>query len=329
MSRKFNTILSASLVALPIAATAGGMAEETAAVGPVASASEQSLTFRGGVGTSLQEFPYAVVTNGAPEDFDDVAESGYGNGGFLSVTYSNSSVFNGFGMEASLSFLQLHGDDEVGEPAPGTSACDPSIYDVFTLSHDACMDGAEVSNIATAIQGRLLASRALPSSNTALLGGIGFVSFENVIEGEMFYPGELSEQRRENDFHGAGFVIGARHSAPMMSDWSLGVEGFAGVYWGDREVSIRDNYVGTEGSLDTSDATTAYSLDLAVSIERDTMMFGRDGSFEFGVAYNALYNVANTANYNPTLDIGSDSPTGSTSDEFDAISLFVGYTMRF
>jgi hypothetical protein len=332
MSTRFIAILSASLAALPISAIADGVEDEivvAAAASPMPHAPEQSLTFRGGIGTSLQEFPYAVVTESAPPDFDSVAESGYGNGGFLSVTYSNSSVFNGFGIEASLSFLQLNGDDNVGEPAPGPGDCDPSIFDVFTLSHALCMDGAEVSNTATALQGRLLASRALTASNTVLLGGVGFVSFENVIEGGMFYPTEFSEQRRESDFRGAGFVVGARHSAPVISEWRLRVEGFAGVYWGDSEVSIRDNYVGTEGSLNLSDSTTAYSLDIAVSMERDTMMFGRDGSFEFGVAYNALYNVVNTANYNPTFDIGSASPTGSTGDDFDAINLFVGYTMRF
>lgn len=321
----------AGLVALPTSVAAGGIQDDVASVvahAPAASGAQRELTFRGALSTSLQEYPFAAVTTAFPGDISDVAESEYGIGGFFSLTYAHSNAFNGYGVEASLSYMQLHGDDAVGERPPGTAACAPSIYDVFTLSHGACMDGAEVSNTATAIQGRLLATRDT-SSSTRLLGGLGFVSFENSINGEMIFPGELSIQRRENDFHGLGIVVGARHSAPISSTWNLGVEGFGGVYWGDRDVSIRDNYVGTVGSFDQSEAATVHSLDLAISLERDTMMFGRDGRFEFGLAYNALYGAVDTANYNPTFAVGEDSPTGDTSDNFDAVSLYVGYSMKF
>ena len=297
---------------------------------PTAATAEQSITIRGGLAVSPDQYPYAVATDAGPPTIDDIAESPYGHGGLLSFTYSRSDVFGGYGLEASLSAMQLFGEDTVGEPAPGTAACAPSIYDVFTLSHGNCMDGAEVSNTATAIQGRALASRRVSASGTEVLAGLGVLSFENSIDGMMIYPFEASDQERRNSFLGAGLVVGARHTMPISATWTLGAEAFGGVYRGDREVSIRDDYVGTIGILDQSETVTVYSLDLAVSMERDATLFGRNGSLAFGVAYTGIYDAVDTANYNANVfGTGVDSPTGSIEDDFNAVSLFVGFTIPF
>lgn len=296
---------------------------------PTVASADQTLSFRGGVAGSLQQYPYAIASVAGLPAIDDIGESDYGIGGFVSVTYGISDVFNGYGLEASLSFMQLEGDDAFGEPAPGSGATTPAIFDVLTLSHGVGMDGAEVSNTATSGQARLLGTRTLSATGTQVLAGLGILSFQNDIDGMMFFPGEFSVQSRETDFLGAGLVLGVRHDLPVSDTWALGLEGFGGVYRGDRELRIRDNYEGTVGMLDLTEEVTVYSLDLAVSLEREVGFFDRAGSINVGVSYNALFGVVDTANYGGNFATGNSSPTGNVNDDFDAFSLFVGYTLAF
>lgn len=301
----------------------------TALAIPTVAGADQTLSFRGGIAGSLQQYPYAVASTAFPPTVDVVADSSYGIGGFASVAYGVSDLFNGYGLEASLSFTRLEGDDAFGEPAPGPGSCAPGIYDVLTLSHGSCMDGAEVTNTSISGQARLLGTRTLSATGTQVLAGFGVLSFQNDIDGMMIYPGDISRQSRDTDFLGAGIVFGARHNMPVSGTWTLGLEGFGGVFRGDHETRIRDSYNGAVGALDLNEVSNVYSLDLAASVERDVSAFGRPGSVEVGVSYNALFGAGNTANFGPFFASGNSSPTGSTRDTFDAISLFAGYTLTF
>jgi len=301
----------------------------TAMMVPTAVAAEQTFSIRGGIASALNQYPYAAVDPNtdsvAPSSSSSVVDSGYGVGGFLSATYGVSDVFHGYGLETSLSFMHLEGDDSSGIK----NGCSPAYYDALTVSHFLCMSGAEVSNTANVVQARVLATRPISSTGTELLAGLGMLSFENNITGQMFYGSEFSEQSRKNDFRGLGIVVGARHNMPLTGAWSLGLEGFAGVYRGDRDMRIHDNYEGNVGDVKVSDTATAYTLDLAVSASRDVSFFSRKGSLELGVGYNAVFDAVNTANYNPIAPTGSDSVTGKTDDRFEAVNLFVGYSIAF
>ncbi|MBO9435664.1 hypothetical protein J7394_15695 [Ruegeria sp. R13_0] len=273
---------------------------------------ETKLTLRGGYSTSGSNYPYAY------DELDQtLIDSGYGDGIYGYVGLSRKDLWGGYGGEISFSYNRITDSDNYSDGG----RC--STLDVISLSHEFCMEGAETANATRFSQIRVLATRELPSSGVEVMGGLGVLDFSSVSRGMMFFPGELSAQRRETDYTGVGLVLGARKDFAISGATVLRFEGFAGVYTGDRDLNIDDVWTSEVGDLSRSDRQTVYSLDLtaSVAVPIDRVLAG--GAFEFGVAYTKLFNVMDTTNYN-SVTRASIGETGSLDSDVDAFSVFVG-----
>ncbi len=283
---------------------------------PSMAVAEGTLTIRGGYGTSSYNYPFAYDYSR-----ENVFEADYGLGAYVSAAYANDAMFGPVGGEVSLTYNHLSGDqyDNVDD-------CD--VVDIIAVSHDDCVDGARTSNDTSIGQLRIMADYDLSNSGLQLLGGFGVLQVSSDISGQTVYPGEYSKIARSTDYTGLGLVAGARKTIPITNNAILQLEGFGGVYSGDRELNIADIYLTSGDKLSNSERETVLSLDLAASVAIPVDRIARGGMFEFGVAYTRLFNVMDTSNYNLYTDGGPSSDydvnPGSLNDDIDALSLFFG-----
>ncbi|MES0825901.1 hypothetical protein [Ruegeria sp. SCP11] len=273
---------------------------------------DTKLTLRGGYGTSFSDYPYAY------DNFDQsVIESDYGSGFYGHIALTDDAMFGSLGGEISFTYNRLTDDDDYDDG----DRC--STFDVISLSHSLCMNGAETENTTRFGQFRIMATHEYPDQGVQVLGGVGVLDFSSKSDGMMFYPGESSDQHRSNDFTGIGLLLGARKSFQLRGQTSLQIEGIAGVYSGNRSLKINDEWVGNIGELAINDQQTVYSLDLSANVSVPAERIVSGGMFEFGVAYTRLFNVMDTSNYNPdTLPVVGNP--GSVDDDVDALSVFFG-----
>ena len=308
------------------------VAAVVSAVPAFAESTDKPLEFslRGGVSASGSDYPYALVSDDNVTA-NAVLNSNFGYGGFAAVALAHDSLLGQFGGEIGLSYLQVEGDDAFGEN-PGSGTCTPGVYDVITVSHGACMDGAATDSKTKLTQMRAVLTHAYTNSNLQVLAGLGYLDFSSNSTGQMYYPGESSSQQRKASFEGMGVVIGARKelSQPFGS-YKLNLEGIAGAYWGDRDLRIVDEYVGTNGFLNSSEGGTAYTIEVTASFVKDTSWPGPDSQFEWGATYVHAFDVMDTANRNANVigQFGAPARSGSTKDDFGALSLFAGLKLRF
>ncbi|MEM9239546.1 MAG: hypothetical protein AAGB07_06165 [Pseudomonadota bacterium] len=276
-------------------------------------ASAQSkLTVRGGYAFSNMDYPYAF-------DLFDQSQinSDYGEGVFGHIGYSNDTIFGSFGGEVSFTYHRLTNSDSYSDGGRCTT------YDIISLSHVLCMEGAETSSTTRFGQFRLMAKQKLAGSGLEIMGGIGVLDFSSDSSGMMFFPGESSSQSRSNDYTGVGLVVGTRKEFVISGATTLQLEGFAGAYTGDRDLTVNGEWVGNVGELSQTNSQTVYSLDLSASVAVPVQAIGAGSKFEFGLAYARIFNVMDTTNYNTTT-LGIVGPTGSLNDDVDAFSVFVG-----
>ncbi len=271
-----------------------------------------TLTIRGGYGGALTDYTYALKNSK-----NNTVDSSYGTGVYGHATLASDDMFGSVGGEISMSYNRLSNDNKVNDPP----AC--KYYDVISLSHDACMDGAETSNVTKFGQFRVMAARNHEGSGTQLLGGLGVLGVSSYANGEMSYEDEESKIGRSNYFTGMGLLVGARKSFQVSNNAMLTVDGFAGAYTGNRDVKINDVYEGTYGSLSKKDRQTVFSLDLSASVAVPAKSIATGGLFEVGVSYTRLFNVIDATNYNQTT-AGDYGYRGSDSEDVDALSLFFG-----
>ncbi len=278
---------------------------------------ESKLTLRGGYGSSNSAYPYAVSNN-------KVYEADYGSGLYGYAAYSNSRMFGKLGGEISVSTQKLSND----ESTPNTTC---GVFDAISLSRRECGDYVATSSATRFNQFRVLATRENSNSGLQFLGGLGVLDLSSSITGRANnVEDNFSQFERTTDYTGLGLVAGARKAIPVGTKALLQLEGFAGVYTGDRELNINDEFssdAGFEvGKLSNSEKQTVYSLDLAasVAVPADRVLPG--SMFEFSVAYTRLFGVMHTSNYNET---GAPRPAGffnigSVDDDIDALSMFFG-----
>ena len=288
----------------------------------------QTVTLRGGLGVGADEYPYA---------FDEIVSTApivpimadYGTGGFLQATYAHPWKLPGLRFEHGIKLSRFSGDNTYGDPSDPTICANASLIDLISLSHSLCMNAATTQSetIALHAHSSVVSSNLLPQIE--VLGGIGVLAVASESSGEMFFPGELSVQARQSGFEGYGFVAGARYGRPLGA-FHLNLEAQAGVYFGQRIVEIADNYEGVVGALQNTSDGVAKSAEITVSLSRPMTLQGRNAQLEFGVNYTGYFDVLDTANYNTSsAPTGSASPSGSTTDDFSALTVFAGVSMDF
>ncbi|HEY9037606.1 MAG TPA: hypothetical protein VIN05_01500 [Roseovarius sp.] len=291
------------------------------------------FSFRGGVSASGSDYPYALASTGFVS-VGSILTSDFGYGGFAAVALTHDSLFGQFGGEIGLSYLQVEGDEAYSIDS-GLGDCNlgsPGVFDVITLSHRECMDGADTDSKTTLTQMRAVLTHAYADSSLQVLAGLGYFDFSSNSTGQMYYPGETSSQQRNASFEGMGVVIGARKELDQpFGSYRLKLEGLAGAYWGDRDLRIVDEYVGINGFLDSSRGGTAYTIEVTASFLKDTAWPGPESQFEWGATYVHAFDVMDTANRNAVVidRFGAPAQSGSTKDDFGALSLFAGLKVRF
>ncbi|MGI9369686.1 MAG: hypothetical protein ACR2O2_12695 [Ruegeria sp.] len=273
---------------------------------------DSNLTIRGGYGGSLTDYQYA-----RKESTGKKLESNYGDGLFGQVVLSDDDMFGIVGGEISMSYNRLSGDDKTYD----AGSCD--VIDVISLSHDSCMRGAQTSNTTQIGQFRVLASRTHSGTGAQLLGGLGVLGVSSSVQGDMIYGTEDSAIGRSNYFSGMGLVLGGKKAYQISNKATLQLEGFAGVYSGNRDLKINDYYEGDTGSLVKQDRQTVYSLDLAASVAMPVESIASGSMFEVGIAYTRLFNVIDETNYNDYI-VENYGFKGSADEDVDALSLFFG-----
>ncbi len=302
------------------------LALSVAIVLPSIATAEGTLTLRGGYAQAMEEYPFAAIEGVADDKPKKIFEADYGGGLYSHIAYANDAMFGSIGGEISLSYSKLTGDTT---KVP-VSDDDVYVYDVIALTHDDYVSGAKTSNDTQLGQLRAMASYDSSGSGMQFLGGIGVMHLSSDIHGSTLYPGEYSKIDRSTDYTGLGLVLGARKSFPVTDYAVLQIEGFAGAYSGDRKVNIKDQYLssGDKGYFSKKDKHTVFSLDLAASLAMPVDRFSKGSVFEVGLAYNRVFNVMDTSNYNSYTDGSPDADfsyrTGSDSDDIDALSLFFG-----
>ncbi len=279
---------------------------------PSLASAEDRLTIRGGYGGALTDYTYAHKNSK-----NNTVDSSYGTGVYGHATLASEDMFGSVGGEISMSYNRLSNDSKVND----RPAC--KYYDVISLSHEYCMEGAETSNVTKFGQFRVMAARNHAGSGTQLLGGLGVLGVSSYANGEMSYDDEESDIRRSNYFTGMGLLVGARKSFQVSNNTILTVDGFAGAYTGNRDVKINDVYEGDYGSLSKKDRQTVFSLDLSASVAVPADRIASGGLFEVGVAYTRLFNVIDATNYNQYV-AENYGYKGSANEDVDALSLFFG-----
>ncbi len=282
---------------------------------------DSKLTVRGGYATSTEEYPFAFEYTGGgfATRADEIHEAGYGDGFYGYLAYSNDAMFGRVGGEISLSHYNLSGDEDVSASALN------SIFDSAGLSRN---NGAEQANTTSDTQ--ISSLRVLTSGNrgngTQLLTGLGALQFSSDVEVNQSRTDFQSDVNRKTDYTGLGLVAGARKAIPISNNATLQLEGFAGVYTGDRSVDISDHFDGdtseTYETKSVTDRQTVFSLDLSASVAVPANRIAQGGLFELGLGYTRLFNVTDTTNYNPNTKPAYSG--GSDSDDIDALSLFFG-----
>lgn len=283
-----------------------------------------TLNVRGGIVMSLADYPYAL-SSADDVVVDSVATSDFGFGDYLAATIAKDDLFGNVGGEFTISYLRVTGAADVGD-IPGTANCAPNIYDVISLSHNQCMDGAATQNTTTLLQARALATYDYPNSGVQVVGGLGYLDFDSNSNGMMYYPGESSVQNRTSSFSGFGLVLGLRQDFEVFKRSTLNIEGLVGVFSGDQGLNITDDYDGTPGAFSKSRNTEVYTLEVTASLSSPAKWLNPNAEFEWGLTYVHVFNVMDTTNYNSTVT-GTFGSSGSTKGDFDAVSLFFGLTM--
>lgn len=286
---------------------------------------EGTLTLRGGLSWAESEFPYAIDgTFGSTTGVVPIYSS-YGDGGFAYVAYSHEDMFGSFGGEVSLSYQQMSGGDSYGLFPSNGAPCSPVVLDALSLSQAFCRDNASVSNTSSAGQIRVMGTTGNAESGVQALAGLSVLSFRSASSGTMELTGAFTDQYRRTKFSGIGPVVGLRKEFQLGRGVALNFEGFGGAYFGHQSLLIEDNYNGTPGSLSERRNETAYSLDLAVSVQVPADRIVQGAQLEFGVAATQLFGVADTSNRNPSvLAFGPELATGRRNDDYSSLSVFVG-----
>ncbi len=311
----------AIMAGLPSLAIADGLAPlvEPEVIKPKA---DSKLTVRGGYATSTEEYPFAFEQDtggGVATGADEVHKAGYGDGFFGYLAYSNDAMFGRVGGEISLSHYSLSGDESVRGGTP------LSIFDGTGLTRNNSGDQANTTSETQISSLRVLTSGER-GYGTQLLAGLGALQFSSDVGVNQSRDSFQSDVNRRTDYTGLGLVAGARKAIPVSNNATLQLEGFAGVYTGDRSLDISDRFEGDSGDTyetkSVTDRQTVFSLDLSASVAVPANRIAQGGLFELGLGYTRLFNVTDTTNYNPNTKPAYSG--GSDSDDIDALSLFFG-----
>ncbi|WP_373636754.1 hypothetical protein [Yoonia sp. BS5-3] len=257
-------------------------------------ASADELTLRGGIASGFeQEYVYALDE----ADGTTPISTDYGLGGMASATYRMDDVYNNFGLDLSLQFGVLSGNDDSGDPL------DNSCYITTYLGLlDDCQDRADTENMTAYADVSALGRYALGSGQTELLAGLSYLALKNEVDAEYLYPGGFENfVSRDTEFSGLGLKIGARHQIPLQNGMTVQIEGFVAQYRGDRTMDINDLETSSGSFNDEQDASYEDTIDvttfeLTPSVMMNAAWAGDGATMEFGLSYKLLSGIIDTRN---------------------------------